>query len=1393
MKELYLILVLSIVTTAAAQIDPNAPQLKVSLTRDVVRDAVNLMAECGVFGFGWTSDGNHYDLAVHGDVGNTIEFLSNPDRILLDFDSGKFSHKPITAGILPTEVVGYNLLDLKLIVNPHVVRVANTPYYKLVIDNIEIDNVDIDNTCGWCENRLEENYDIDEIILLDNLYFGSEEILNHYGPPQLILTSDEIGMLFERLLNTPIERSVFVDVDIETDDYGVSSLSCEDLGVGQYSVQLNTGESWISVTTSETPPSGLVLNSGKVYRVRYENNADILYSLPRYARYSSLDGEFHVNSTEEFVSMARLIRSGVIYIDNDFIIDESVNMQFAEEVIIRGPAELTVGNNGKLIAPITAEVELRNVTFVAQNLLSTGVLLDGPFNTINSCVFDGFYRVLSHNSLMNLTLINTTTENCAYGVSSSNEMLIVNSDFEFAVDLGLIGERLFDAKYINCRFEYTPTQCSELNGAIVDIEANQLIDPIRVEFTNCEFIGGGVVKAKTLSGLCEMEFTDVRFHNRSEGESCGLQIVLSDGYDNCSDDNARLNVIFDGVQAENLELVDLDAYCKGRLEVLNTELRGVGHTGEGIKYPYGGTSVTSTTEIANSILLDLNIKGREARWGQPDAHQDVIRNSSVVALDSQTKIQFNQLSPVKVVNSILDIDCYSPFIHGAIAFMLGNNCLTDQEWGEDDLWESQGCFYAADPGFCHSEQGDFRLRYDSVCLDKSNELLNGQPVLEFDLTKKDLGWKPVLEELVIEDDGGTPRSTLVLTEPTNVHVQTEVVIDATSIPAGSTIKAAPGAYILLQGNGSMAIGDPDGGPRVSILGTDEPDGQSRCDGLVFEGVGSEPVLTSMKGVRFYGAPGASVNERALVLTNLDFGGMSHPIDPASVKFELYDEASLQFNNCQGRIQNFVGETAFGAQHVPGFVGLLNSSMDIVNCSFGAIGEGAGMGRLTISGMLSGGEDCSVHNCDFETSGNSNDPVNTLRLTNAAVDLRQSEFVRYLGSAVRMVDSNLYMRQGAANALEQGVSVNEPLIHLSGGLVDAFCGYNRFLKLNWQSGTQYFVQESDPGEPPVVQDWRNNAWGSSCASLESNTSAIQAKVPEWAQIVSPLNTCNAPLADCEDWLSNPLSMLKAGKEAETNGFPNVAHAYYRDLIWTLPTAKEVAEGTNRLKALGQKGVYGEDMYETVRDDLFAAADTSATFVGQETMHEQEVLQDSNGWLVEGYHGDRQAAKDALLAMKVAELQRLIPNVKCLNIINAAVLELETYPLNGGLLAADGLGRVRSMRNRSQAAHDLLFGGQTLTVEPMIETVLPQRLALVSCHPNPFNPVTTVRFDLPTAGDVKVLAYNVLGQQVALLHSGRLEAGRHDVRFDGSNLSSGMYLVRVDTPQDGSLTHKVMLVR
>jgi hypothetical protein len=100
------------------------------------------------------------------------------------------------------------------------------------------------------------------------------------------------------------------------------------------------------------------------------------------------------------------------------------------------------------------------------------------------------------------------------------------------------------------------------------------------------------------------------------------------------------------------------------------------------------------------------------------------------------------------------------------------------------------------------------------------------------------------------------------------------------------------------------------------------------------------------------------------------------------------------------------------------------------------------------------------------------------------------------------------------------------------------------------------------------------------------------------------------------------------------------------------------------------------------------------------------------------------------------------------------------------------------------------GNPLPVE--IEVTLPAEFVLEQNYPNPFNPTTTIKYSLPSAGEITLTIFDLSGSEVATLVNQSQPAGNYIIEFDASHLSSGIYYYQLNAG-NFSQTKKLILLK
>ncbi|MCK6614124.1 MAG: T9SS type A sorting domain-containing protein [Ignavibacteriaceae bacterium] len=124
----------------------------------------------------------------------------------------------------------------------------------------------------------------------------------------------------------------------------------------------------------------------------------------------------------------------------------------------------------------------------------------------------------------------------------------------------------------------------------------------------------------------------------------------------------------------------------------------------------------------------------------------------------------------------------------------------------------------------------------------------------------------------------------------------------------------------------------------------------------------------------------------------------------------------------------------------------------------------------------------------------------------------------------------------------------------------------------------------------------------------------------------------------------------------------------------------------------------------------------------------------------------------------------------------------------------MGSVAAMREVADYAHQIYTSNYANFVTDIkdAEAGLPQRFTLQQNYPNPFNPETNIQYSLTWPGNIKLAVYDILGREVKVLESGYKGAGSYNLKFNASELPSGVYICRLTTEQESAII-KMMYIK
>ncbi len=129
-------------------------------------------------------------------------------------------------------------------------------------------------------------------------------------------------------------------------------------------------------------------------------------------------------------------------------------------------------------------------------------------------------------------------------------------------------------------------------------------------------------------------------------------------------------------------------------------------------------------------------------------------------------------------------------------------------------------------------------------------------------------------------------------------------------------------------------------------------------------------------------------------------------------------------------------------------------------------------------------------------------------------------------------------------------------------------------------------------------------------------------------------------------------------------------------------------------------------------------------------------------------------------------------ECGDVYNSPCIDAGDPAIFDSMLGCDwGLGELRSDMGA--------YGGEGIYTDIDDEQItgIPMQYLLSQNYPNPFNASTLIEYSLPSVADVTVEIYDILGRRVETLVEGEQQAGHHQVVWDASEISSGMYFYRI----------------
>ena len=166
------------------------------------------------------------------------------------------------------------------------------------------------------------------------------------------------------------------------------------------------------------------------------------------------------------------------------------------------------------------------------------------------------------------------------------------------------------------------------------------------------------------------------------------------------------------------------------------------------------------------------------------------------------------------------------------------------------------------------------------------------------------------------------------------------------------------------------------------------------------------------------------------------------------------------------------------------------------------------------------------------------------------------------------------------------------------------------------------------------------------------------------------------------------------------------------------------------------------------------------------------------LVSPPNGATSVATNSLLdwnSSATAESYRIIVTTASYTIYDSSNITITEFqvPNNGLNINTTYQWKVRASNVAGPGPYSTIFQFTTGATNITLNNEIPEEFRLYNNYPNPFNPSTKIKFDIPQSSQVKMIVYNILGKELSTLVNEKLSAGSYTVDWDGVDYSSGVY--------------------